>query len=66
MVAGEVKALADQSKKATVQVRQILGEIQKATDKRGGPTEGGTREVDQAIMVGTRGRGNDRRPVRDG
>ena len=33
VVAGEVKALADQSKKATVQVRQILGEIQKATNK---------------------------------
>ena len=32
VVAGEVKALADQSKKATSQVRQILGEIQKATN----------------------------------
>jgi methyl-accepting chemotaxis protein len=32
VVAGEVKALADQSKKATAQVRQILGEIQKATN----------------------------------
>jgi len=31
VVATEVKALADQSKKATGQVRQILGEIQKAT-----------------------------------
>src|SRR5262249_10838453 len=31
VVAAEVKALADQSKKATTQVRQILGEIQRAT-----------------------------------
>jgi PAS domain S-box-containing protein len=32
VVAAEVKALADQSKKATAQVRQILGQIQKATN----------------------------------
>lgn len=32
VVAAEVKALADQSKKATTQVRGILGEIQKATN----------------------------------
>src|SRR5207253_4904915 len=32
VVATEVKALANQSKKATMQVRQILGEIQKATN----------------------------------
>src|SRR5258708_16939771 len=30
VVASEVKALADQSKKATAQVRQILGNLQKA------------------------------------
>ena len=32
VVANEVKALADPSKKATAQVRAILGEIQKATN----------------------------------
>jgi methyl-accepting chemotaxis protein len=31
VVAGEVKGLAEQSKQATAQVRQILGEIQRAT-----------------------------------
>ncbi|MGH7715748.1 MAG: methyl-accepting chemotaxis protein, partial [Vulcanimicrobiaceae bacterium] len=32
VVAAEIKALADQSKKSTVQVRQILSEIQKSTN----------------------------------
>ena len=32
VVAGEVKALAEQSKKATTQVRRILSEIQKASN----------------------------------
>ena len=31
VVAREIKELADEAKKATAQVRQILGEIQKAT-----------------------------------
>ena len=43
VVAGEVKALADQSKKATAQVRQILGEIQKATNTAVLSTEEGKR-----------------------
>ncbi len=43
VVAGEVKALADQSKKATAQVRQILGEIQKATNAAVMVTEQGRR-----------------------
>ena len=45
VVAGEVRSLADQSKKATVQVRQILGEIQRATNAAVMATEQGTREV---------------------
>jgi methyl-accepting chemotaxis protein len=45
VVAGEVKALADQSKKATVQVRQILGEIQRATSTAVMTTEQGTKSV---------------------
>lgn len=45
VVAGEVRSLAEQSKKATVQVRQILGEIQRATNAAVLATEQGTREV---------------------
>jgi methyl-accepting chemotaxis protein len=52
VVAGEVKALADQSKKATVQVRQILGEIQSATHTAVLSTEEVTKGVDAAIRVG--------------
>src|SRR5687767_12164192 len=51
VVAGEVKALADQSKKATVQVRQILGEIQKATNGAVISTEEGTKSVNAAVKV---------------
>jgi len=52
VVAGEVKALADQSKKATAQVRQILGEIQKATNTAVLSTEEVTKGVAAAIAVG--------------
>lgn len=52
VVAGEVKALADQSKKATAQVRQILGEIQKATNTAVLSTEEVTKGVASAIKVG--------------
>ncbi len=45
VVASEVKNLAQQSKKATVQVRQILGEIQRATSGAVMNTEQGTRQV---------------------
>jgi methyl-accepting chemotaxis protein len=45
VVASEVKSLADQSKKATVQVRQILGEIQRATSAAVLTTEQGTKQV---------------------
>lgn len=45
VVAGEVKTLAAQSKKATVQVRQLLGEIQRATSAAVVATERGTKEV---------------------
>ncbi len=51
VVAGEVKALADQSKKATAQVRQILSDIQKATNSAVMRTEEGTRSVNEAILV---------------
>jgi methyl-accepting chemotaxis protein len=52
VVAGEVKTLADQSKKATAQVRQILGEIQKATNTAVLSTEEVTKGVAGAIKVG--------------
>ena len=51
VVAGEVKALADQSKKATAQVRQILGEIQKATNTAVLSTEEVTKGVAAAAKV---------------
>lgn len=52
VVAGEVRNLADQSKKATVQVRQILGEIQRATTAAVMTTERGTQQVEAgAIQV---------------
>ncbi len=45
VVAGEVKGLAEQSKKATVEVRRILGEIQRATSAAVMTTEQGTKQV---------------------
>ncbi len=48
VVAAEIKALAEQSKKATAQVRQILGEIQKATNSAVMVTEEGTKSVSVA------------------
>lgn len=51
VVAAEVKALADQSKKATAQVRQILGHIQKATHSAVMTTEEGTKSVAVATRV---------------
>jgi methyl-accepting chemotaxis protein len=53
VVAAEVKALADQSKKATAQVRQILGQIQKATQGAVMTTEDGTKSVATATRVVT-------------
>jgi methyl-accepting chemotaxis protein len=51
VVAGEIKALADQSKKATAQVRQILGDIQKATYSAVKSAEDGTTSVSGAIRI---------------
>lgn len=45
VVAGEVKSLAAQSKKATVEVRRILGDIQRATSAAVMTTEQGTKQV---------------------
>lgn len=45
VVAGEIKSLAEQSKRSTVQIRQILGEIQRATSAAVMATEQGTKEA---------------------
>ena len=45
VVAAEIRSLADQSRAATVQVRQILGEIQRATSTAVMTTEEGTKLV---------------------
>ncbi|NND95758.1 MAG: PAS domain S-box protein [Pirellulaceae bacterium] len=51
VVAAEVKALAEESKKATAQVRSILSEIQQATNAAVLSTEHGTRTVSDASKV---------------
>jgi len=48
VVAGEVKSLAERSKGATVEVRRILGEIQRATGAAVMATERGTKQVGAA------------------
>lgn len=45
VVASEIKSLAEQSKRSTVQVRQILGEIQRATSAAVMTTEQGTKQA---------------------
>jgi methyl-accepting chemotaxis protein len=51
VVAGEVKSLADQSKKATAKVREILGEIEKATSAAVLATEEGTKGVNAGLKL---------------
>lgn len=51
VVAGEVKSLAEQSKRATEQVRHILGEIQNATNSAVMATEHGSKSVKNAATV---------------
>jgi len=49
VVAQEVKALADQSKDATTQIRRLLGDIQKATSNAVMVTERGAKAVDKGV-----------------
>ncbi|WP_252274143.1 CHASE3 domain-containing protein [Pseudomonas subflava] len=49
VVAQEVKSLAEQSKQATVQVRGILGEIQRATSSTVLAAEQGSRAVSEGV-----------------
>lgn len=49
VVAQEIKSLADQSKTATIQVRGLLTEIQRATSSAVMATEQGTKSVDAGV-----------------
>ncbi len=51
VVATEVKNLAEQSQQATAQVKSILSEIQKATDKVVMVTEDGTKQADLGMQL---------------
>ena len=51
VVANEVRSLAEQSRQATVQVRSILGEIQRAVTAALGNTEAGSRSVDAGMEL---------------
>ena len=50
-VAREIKELAEESKAATAQIRQILGEIQRATNTAVMATEEGTKSVNVTIAT---------------
>lgn len=49
VVAGEVSSLADQSRAATAKIREILGEIQQATNTAVMVTEEGTKRADAGV-----------------
>jgi methyl-accepting chemotaxis protein len=51
VVAAEVRALAERSKKATKQVSNLLGEIQRQTNKAVMITEEGTKSADKAVLA---------------
>jgi methyl-accepting chemotaxis protein len=51
VVAAEIKALAAQSKKSTHQIRQILSDIEKATNAAVFATEAGNKAVDRALQT---------------
>jgi methyl-accepting chemotaxis protein len=54
VVAAEVKSLADQSKQATVQIREVLGEIQRATHAAVMASEEGVRSAEAGVNLATR------------
>lgn len=51
VVAAEIKVLADQSRRATAQVADILGEIQRGTNTAVMLTEAGTKSVDEGTRL---------------
>lgn len=54
VVATEIRSLADQSKQATIQVRKILGEIQKATNSAVMVTEEGSKRAESGVELSNR------------
>lgn len=54
VVASEVKSLADESKKATVQVRRILGEIQRMANRAVLSTEDASKSMNAAMEAARR------------
>lgn len=54
VVAAEVKTLADQSRRATAQVNEILLEIQRGTNSAVMLTEAGTKSVGEGVQLVTR------------
>lgn len=57
VVAAEVKTLADESKKATVQVRRILGDIQRMANRAVLSTEDASRSMNAAMEASRRAGG---------
>lgn len=51
IVAGEVRGLAEQSRQATAQVKDILGEIQKAANTAVMVTEEGTKRAESGVLL---------------
>ncbi|MDP1992662.1 MAG: CHASE3 domain-containing protein [Syntrophales bacterium] len=51
VVAGEVRGLAEQSRQATAQVKEILGEIQKAANTAVMVTEEGTKRAESGVLL---------------
>ena len=51
VVAGEVRGLAEQSRQATAQVKDILGEIQKAANTAVMVTEEGTKRAESGVLL---------------
>ena len=56
VVAVEVRNLAEQSKQATAQVKEILSEIQRATNATVMATEEGTKKVDAGVQLASQTR----------
>ncbi|MFA6334900.1 MAG: methyl-accepting chemotaxis protein [Bacteroidales bacterium] len=51
VVAQEIRSLADQSKKATLQVKEILNEINKSVNQTVGVTEQGAKTVENGLIL---------------
>ena len=51
VVAGEIRSLAEQSKRATVEVRGILGDIQRAATAAASVAEEGTRQASESARM---------------